>query len=102
MYGDPLLALAFAPVHATLAPATEKLAVRRVLGDLLGGHRRRHLDHGHLDQLPLAGAVAVLDGGDERGGGVDTDGGIDEPARDDGRTALVAGAPRHAGDLLHR
>src|SRR5262249_58768846 len=42
---DPLLLLALAAVHATFAPAAEELAVRRVLGDLLRGHRRRHPAH---------------------------------------------------------
>jgi hypothetical protein len=89
-------------VHAVGAAPVEQLAVDRVADDLVGGHGTRHLDQRHFDQLALAGAVAVLERGDDRERGMGADHRVDRPTRDDRRAALVPGHPRHAGDLLHR
>ena len=80
----------------------EQRPVDRVPDHLLGGDRGRDFDQRHLDELALAGARPVLERGDDRERRVRADHRVDRTAGDDRRPALVAGHPRHAGELLHR
>ena len=91
------------PTQRYTPPARGRRARRiRTADHLLGRGRRRDLDHGHLDELAFAGAVAMLERGDDRERGVRADHRVDDSARDDRRAAVVARDPGHAGELLHR
>ena len=98
---DPFV-VADAPVHAAFAPAPHELAVLGESDHLLCGRRDRDLDHRHLDETTLAGSIAMFERGDDRERGVRADHRVDDTTGDDRRPALVAGDPRHPGELLHR
>jgi hypothetical protein len=76
--------------------------VHVVLDDLLGGDVQGDLDHRHLEQHPLAGAVAPGERGDESEGCVEPRQWVARAAGRHGRAVGVAGQPGHARQLLHR
>ena len=98
--GDPRV-VAERRVHAAGAAPIEQRSVDRVADHLLRGDRRRDFEERHLHELALTGAVAMFERGDDRERGVRRPSGR-RHRRDDRRPALVAGHPRHPGDLLHR
>ena len=72
----------------------------RVLDHLLGGDVQRGVDHRRLDQAPLAGAVAVLEGEQQPEQRVQPGVGIADAVGLDGQPVRLAGQPGEPGRVL--
>src|SRR5207247_2577248 len=83
--------------HQLVASAPARLAVAVVVGVAAAEEIGHHLLHRHLDELALAGALALDVGGQDGGGGVNARSGVaDGRAAADGLAVGEAGYAHHA------